>query len=74
MIRKFFKLPRANVALVQYTIEGYEGMATVTTCDSGSDSREALIQVLIIPEFFEELINVVNSLKDRYQIVEILDN
>ena len=33
MINKLFKLNRHNIAVVQFIIEGYEGMATVSTID-----------------------------------------
>jgi hypothetical protein len=67
MIKKWFKLKRNNIALVQFIIEGYEGMATVTTIDPNA----AIIQVSIMPDFLQEMINVMESLKNKYGLEEI---
>jgi hypothetical protein len=67
MILKWFKLRRKNIALVQFIIEAYEGMATVTTMDPHS----AIIQVSIMPDFLQEILNVLESLKNKYQLEEI---
>ncbi|MGV8059319.1 MAG: DUF4911 domain-containing protein [Smithellaceae bacterium] len=67
MIKKWFKLKRNNIALVQFIIEGYEGMATVTTMDP----HAAIIQVSIAPDFLQEIIKLMESLKDKYHLEEI---
>lgn len=67
MILKWFKLRRKNIALVQFIIEAYEGMATVTTMDPHS----AIIQVSIMPDFLQEIINILESLKNKYHLEEI---
>lgn len=67
MIKKLFKLKRNDIVLVQFIIEGYEGMATVTTMDSCL----AIIQVSIMPDFLQETINVLESLKNKYHLEEI---
>jgi hypothetical protein len=67
MILKWFKLRRKNIALVQFIIEAYEGMATVTTMDP----HWAIIQVSIMPDFLQEIINVLESLKKKYHLEEI---
>jgi len=67
MINKYFKLPRKNIALVQFIIEGYEEMATVTTIDS----REAIIQISIITDFISDMTDIIEHLKDKYQMEEI---
>lgn len=70
MIKKWYKLKRNNIVLVQFIIEGYEGMATVTTVDS----HAATIQVSIIPDFLQEMIVVMESLKNKYHLEEIKCN
>jgi len=67
MIKKWFKLKRNNIALVQFIVEGYEGMATVTTMDS----HAAIIQIAIMPAFVQEIAGVIESLKNKYQLEEI---
>ncbi len=67
MIKKWFKLKRNNIAQVQFIIEGYEGMATVTTVDP----HTAIIQISIIPDFLQEVINLLENLKNKYHLEEI---
>ncbi|KUG24489.1 hypothetical protein ASZ90_005702 [hydrocarbon metagenome] len=67
MVKKYYKLKRKDISIIQFIIEGYEGMATVTT----TDPRAAIIQVSIIPDFLSEIKNVINDLKNKYQMEEI---
>lgn len=67
MIKKYYKLRRKDISLIQFLIEGYEGMATVTTVEP----QTAIIQVSIIPDFISEMKNVINDLKNKYEIEEI---
>lgn len=67
MIKKWLRLKRKDIAPVQFIIEGYEGMATVTTMDP----HVAIIQVSIIPAFLQEISNLLESLQEKYKLVEI---
>jgi hypothetical protein len=67
MIKKYFKLKRKDIALVQFIIEGYEGMATVTTIDP----HTAIIQISIIPDFISDMNSIINDLKNKYKMEEI---
>jgi hypothetical protein len=69
MIKKYFKLERKNIVIVQYIIEGYEGMATVTTIDS----REAVIQISIMPDYISDISSLLEYLKKKYKMKEIND-
>ena len=69
IIKKWFKLQRKYIALVQFIIEGYEGIATVTTMDS----HEAIIQISVMPDYLQEILNIVEDLKYKYDIEEIMD-
>ncbi|KQC11424.1 MAG: hypothetical protein APR62_01560, partial [Smithella sp. SDB] len=62
-----FRLKRKNISLIQFIIEGYEGMATVTTIDP----RTSIIQVSIIPDFLSEMNEVIGDLKNKYKMEEI---
>ncbi|MGA2525110.1 MAG: DUF4911 domain-containing protein [Smithellaceae bacterium] len=67
MINKLFKLNRHNIAVVQFIIEGYEGMATVSTIDP----HTAIIKISIIPYFISEINGLIEALKNKYKIEEI---
>jgi hypothetical protein len=69
MINKYFQLDRQNIVIVQFIIEGYEGMATVTTLDS----RKAVIRVSIIPDYLADVAALLEYLKCRYAMNEIFD-
>ena len=67
MIKKYLKLQRKDIALVQFIIEGYGEMATVTTIDS----RVAIIRISIIPDFISDMTDIIEYLKDKYKMEEI---
>jgi len=67
MIKKYFKLKRKDIALVQFIIEGYEEMAMVTTIDP----QTAIIQISIIPDFISDMSAIIKDLKNKYKMEEI---
>ncbi len=67
MIKKIFKLNRNEIAIVQFIVEGYEGMATVTTLDSAT----AIIEISIIPDFIVEINNLLDNLKSKYHLEDV---
>ena len=67
MINKWLKLKPKDIVLVQFIIEGYEGLATVTTIDP----QTAIIQVAIIPDFVSDVMYILDSLKKQLPIEEI---
>ncbi len=67
MINKWFKLKTKDIVFVQFIIEGYEGLATVTTFDH----RTAIIQVAIMPDFESEVMGILESLKEQAALEEI---
>jgi hypothetical protein len=69
MIKKYFQIERKNIVIVQFIIEGYEGMATVTTIDS----REAVIQISIIADYISDFSGLLEYLKKKYKMNEIAD-
>lgn len=66
MINKYFQLDRKNIALVQFIIEGYGEMAAVKTIDP----RAAIIQISIIPDFISEMNDLIEYLKNKYEMTE----
>ena len=67
MIRKWFKIQTRQIMPIQFILEGYEGMATVSTIDS----RVAILQVLIMPDFIQEMEDILGSLQNEYRMQEI---
>lgn len=67
MIKKYFQLERKNIAPVQFIIEGYGEMATVKTMDS----RAAIIQISIIPDFISDMSGLLDYLKNKYKMKEV---
>ena len=69
MIKKYFQISREDIALVQFIIEGYGDMATVSTIDS----RTAIIQIAIIPDFISDMRGLLEYMKEKYKMKEIAD-
>ena len=67
MIKKYFRLERKNIVLVQFIIEGYGEMATVQTIDP----QEAIIQISIMPDFISDMNDLLKHLQDKYSMTEI---
>lgn len=67
MIRKYFKIQTSDISLVQFIIEGYEGLATVSTVDS----KTAVIAVLIMPDFALEMASLLEDLKGRFMLEDV---
>ncbi|MFO7568176.1 MAG: DUF4911 domain-containing protein [Smithellaceae bacterium] len=67
MIRKLFKLKTSDITLVQFIIEGYEGLATVSTLDP----KGAVIQVMIMADFVHDMNTILDDLKSRFQMEEL---
>ena len=70
MMIKYFQLDRKNIVAVQFIIEGYEGLATVTTMDAAG----AVIQISIIPDFLREMNCLLDELSKKYHMKEIVDD
>jgi hypothetical protein len=69
MIKKYFQLEKKHIVIVQFIIEAYERMATVTTMDSS----KAVIQISIIPDFICDMEGLLEYLKDKYVMKEIFN-
>ncbi|MEE9912602.1 MAG: DUF4911 domain-containing protein [Deltaproteobacteria bacterium] len=67
MIRRWFKLKKGDITLVQFILEGYEGWVTVSTIDP----HIAIIQVQIIPDFLEDANGILDHLRGRFMLQEI---
>lgn len=67
MERKWFKIKASDIALLQFILEGYEGLVTVSTIDP----RDAIIQISIMPDFAEDVESILEDMKERFMIKEI---
>ena len=64
MERKCFKIKACDIALLQFILESYEGLVTVSTIDP----RDAIIQISIMPDFAEDVESILEDLKERFMI------
>lgn len=67
MIEKYFKINRRDISYIKFILEGYEGLAMVTTIDR----YDAIVKLLIAPDFVSEVENIVKALKDEIAFEEI---
>jgi len=67
MSTKWLKLKTSDIALVQFILEGYEGLCTVSTVDA----KTAILQILIMPDFIKDMENILQHLKQEHSIQEI---
>lgn len=69
MIKKYFQLDRKNIVTVQFIIEGYGDMATVTTIDA----RQAIIRISIMTDYIPDMDGLLDYLKIKYDMKEVAD-
>jgi len=67
VIEKYFKINRKDISYIKFVLEGYEGLAMVTTIDR----YDAIVKLVIAPDFVSEVENIVMALKDEIDIEEI---
>ncbi|MBN1548990.1 MAG: DUF4911 domain-containing protein [Syntrophaceae bacterium] len=68
MVKRYYQVNRKDIAVVQFIIEGYEGMATVTTVDP----KQACLQISIIEDQLDDFVLLMEDLKTSFDISEIL--
>jgi len=56
----YLKLSRKDLVLLQFLMEGYEGMSSITTIDS----REAIVRIMIMPDFKDDFQIILSELKN----------
>ena len=67
VITRNLRLNRRDIAYVKYILEGYEGLATVTTIDRG----ESVVQLSIVPDFASDVDGILKALKREIDMYEI---
>ena len=58
--KRYFRLPARHIAHFQFLVEGYDGIATVTTVDS-----KAAVVMLCIPDGLEGVVDRVLDAMER---------
>lgn len=67
VVTRNLKLDRRDIAYVKYILEGYEGLATVTTIDRS----EAVIRLFIMPDFAPDVDGILEALQGEINMCEI---
>ncbi len=70
MIHTFFQIERKHIVAVQFIIEGYDGMATVSTMDA----QKAILRISIMPDFLPAMNGLIDELQRQYGLKEISDD
>ena len=67
VIERYYRIQRRDVSYIKFILEGYEGLALVTTVDR----YDSIIKVLIAPDFVDEAAGIITALKDEIDFEEI---
>ncbi|HNY49070.1 MAG TPA: DUF4911 domain-containing protein [Smithella sp.] len=70
MINKYFQIERKNIVTVQFIIEGYGRMATVSTVDI----QKAIVRISIMPDFLPEIDGLLKELQLKYSMKNVSDH
>jgi hypothetical protein len=66
--KRYFRLPARHIAHFQFLVEGYDGVASVTTVDS-----KAAVLMLCIPDGLEALVDRVLDALAREKSIPFLE-
>ncbi len=67
MVKRYYQVSRKNLAVVQFIIEGYEGMATVTTVDP----QMACLRISIVENLQDDFELLVEDLKNTFGLQQV---
>jgi hypothetical protein len=67
LLEKYFKINRKDISYLKFVLEGYEGLALVTTVAR----YDSVVKVVIPPDFVFEVNNIVSALKEEIDFEEI---
>jgi len=68
VITRKLQLHRRDIAYVKYILEGYEGLANLTTVDR----HRSVVQLSILPDFVSDVDGILEALKKEIDIYEII--
>lgn len=67
MIKRYYQVERKDIAIIQFIIEGYEGMATVSTIDP----QRACLRISIIEDQLGDFELLVKDLQKTFSMTEV---
>ena len=67
IIKRYYRINRKDIAVVQFIIEGYEGMATLTTLDP----KQACLQMAVIEDHWDDFALLMEDMKKSFDIREL---
>lgn len=70
LINKYFKIKIKYLFLIQYILEGYEGLVTVTTLDQD----QGLIKVSFVANSLNDINEIIQALRQDFSFDEIYRN
>lgn len=64
----YLKLSRRDLVRLQYLLEGYERLSSISTIDP----QEAVVRIVIMPDFEEDFKIIISELKNSvdFQIIQ----
>ncbi len=69
VVKKDLIVRRRDVSYLKYIMEGYEGLATVTTIDRD----RSVVRLSIVPDFVCDVNEIVEALKKEIDIHEVIE-
>jgi hypothetical protein len=66
-ISKRLKINIEDLCLLQFIIDGYEGLGTITTIDK----TQGIVEIFFCPAFLNDVEQIIKSLKKDFKLVEI---
>lgn len=67
MVKRYYQVNRKDLVLVQFIIEGYEGMASVTTVDP----QMACLQISVIENLLDDFDLLAEDLAKTFGLKEV---
>ena len=66
----FYKVNKADIAIIKAILESYENMAQISTIDENIPK----IQITIAPDFLSEITEVLDDLKKRFYLQQLAED
>ena len=67
MLLRNLRIDRKDIAYLKYILEGYEGLATVTTIQRG----EPAVRLSVAPDFSSDVDGILEALRGEIDMCEI---
>jgi hypothetical protein len=64
IIELILKIQSKNISVLQFILEGYEGIATATTIDK----KRAIVKLFIMPGFVDDVKELLGSIKTELDL------